>query len=102
MAAGDLAGGAGGAGGDPVLIAAAQVRGEWRVSAAGAGGDPVVVAAGGVAVASAGGVCGDPVKVNAGVKRSPEGARYVQAAGVGQPHCMTVATVACRCHLDCI
>jgi len=63
-----------------VLVAAAEVAGDWRASAAGAGGDPVVVTAGGVAVASAGGL----------------------GAGVGQSYFITVATVAFWCHLDCI
>ena len=58
----------------------------WRVtrraSAAGAGGDPVVVAA--------------------GVKRCLAGTQYVRAAGAGPSYCITVATVAFRCHLDCI
>jgi len=71
-------------------------------SAAGAGGDPVVVAAGGAAVASAGGAGGDPVVVAAGVKRCQAGTRYVRAAGVGQYYGISVATVAFRCHLDCI
>jgi len=101
-AAGDSAGGAGGAGGDPVLFAAAEVAGDWKASAAGAGGDPVEVAAGGVAVASAGGACGDPVVVTAGVKRCQAGTRYVRAAGVGQSYSINLATVAFRYHLDCI
>ena len=81
-------------------------RRRWRVTrralAAGAGGDLVVVAAGGAAVASAGGAGGDPVVVAAGVKGCQAGARYVRAAGVGQSYCITVATVAFQCHLDCI
>jgi len=81
-------------------------RRRWRVtrraSAAGAGGDPVVVAAGGAAVTSAGGAGGDPVVVAAGVKRCQAGTRHARAAGVGQSYCITVATVAFRCHLDCI
>ena len=78
----------------------------WRVtllaSAAGADGDPVAVAAGGAPVASAGGAGGDPVVVAAGVKRCQAGTRYVRAAGAGPSSWLTVATVAFRCHLDCI
>jgi len=78
----------------------------WRVSrrasAVGADGDPVAVAAGGAAVAFAGGACCDPVVVAAGVKRCQAGTRYVRAAGAGPSYCITVATVAFRCHLDCI
>ena len=101
-AAGDSAGGAGGAGGDPVLVSSAVVAVDCRASAAGAGGDPAVVGAGGVAVISAGGACGDPVVVTAGVKRCQAGTRYVRAACAGQSYYITVATVAFRCHLDCI
>ena len=73
-----------------------------RASAAGDGGDPVVVAAGGAAVSSEGGAGGDPVVDAAGVERCQAGTRYVRAAGVSQSYCITVATVAFRCHLDCI
>ena len=73
-----------------------------RASAAGADGDPVAVAAGGGAAASAGGAGGDPVVVAAGVKRCQAGTRYVRAAGAGPSYCVTVATVAFRCHLGCI
>jgi len=42
------------------------------------------------------------VVVTAGVWRCQAGTPYVRAAGVGQSYCITVATVAFRCHLDCI